>query len=73
MDTNGVTTMNTHIRNRAVAYLKWRYAEQCELYPRTREIPCALYVRRNTLHVIRNMLDRPRTDERVSEAWTFDD
>jgi hypothetical protein len=61
------------ISQRAIAYLKWRYTQQCEIYPRTREIPCALYVRRNVAGVVRNMVNMPRTSERVSEAWTFDD
>lgn len=31
----------------ATAYLTQRYAEQCELFPRLRQIPLARYVRRN--------------------------
>lgn len=43
-------------RQTAVRRLTNRYNEQCELFPRTREIPLKLYIRRNVSHVMREGL-----------------
>ena len=47
----------TFTKPQAIAYLTRRYTMQCENYPITREIPQALYIRRNlpeTMALVRN-------------------
>ncbi len=40
-------------RKQAIKYLTARYQEQCEQYPRTREIPLDLYLARNLRTTLR--------------------
>ena len=44
----------------AVDYLVARYREQCIMFPRTTEIPLALYIRRNRPQVVRNWRELAR-------------
>ena len=46
----------------AIEYLTKRHAEQCEIYPLTRGIPLALYLRRNMATVISNWRARANAE-----------
>jgi hypothetical protein len=51
-------------RQQAIKYLTDRYEEQCEKYPRTREIPLDLYVRRNLRSAMENMKRKEQSEEK---------
>ena len=44
------------LKQRAIERLTSRYNEQCDAFPRTREIPLQLYIARNLACCIQNLI-----------------